>query len=147
MAAIVVTLDADHLLRALSQARHKIQDKALMTSISLSLLKNNEERHIAHQAPDGTQWEKLKPYTLLHKTNPRWLVEHGDMLRFYSRATSKTIMVGSADKKAYWHHHGTKHDSDKGPVRRLPARPLVGFPDSDRQFTLDLIGDHLRTIL
>ena len=133
-----VTVDAGHLLRALENARHEMASNAVLTSIGLSLLRENQKRHEAHQAPDGNSWTKLKDKTIARKKDPRWLVEEGDMLRFYSRVEGKSVVIGTVDKKAYWHHAGTKH---------LPDRPLVGFPSADERLVDELIEDHLLVIL
>jgi phage virion morphogenesis protein len=134
-----ITIEADHLIRALDKARHKIGSNEVLTSIGLSLLRANEKRHEAHQAPDGKSWTKLKDKTIARKKNPRWLVEEGDMLRFYSRVDGDSVVIGTADKKAYWHHAGTS--------RGLPERPLVGFAELDQRLVKDLIEDHLQVIL
>lgn len=139
MASVEITFDGEYLIRALAGARGHLAGDAIPTSIGLSLLARNEARHIAETDPDGNAWTPLKPATRLRKTNPRMLVEHGDMLRFYSHANHKSVTVGTVDKKAYWHHAGTSTG--------LPARPLVGFPQSDQAFTTELIEDHLAVIL
>lgn len=137
--AFEITVDAGYLLRALENARHEMASNAVLTSIGLSLLRANEERHSAGQAPDGSAWTPLKPATIARKKKPRMLFEEGDMLRFYSRVDGDAVAIGTVDKKAYWHHAGTS--------RGLPARPLVGYADSDQRLVKDLIEDHLQVIL
>lgn len=135
-----ISFEADHLIRSLQQARQEIEhsDK-LQTSIVLALLKQNDDRHTAGLNSDGSPWTPLKPKTIARKKNPRMLVEDGDMLRFYSRTEGKDVIVGTVDKKAYWHHAGTK--------RGLPSRELVGFPASDEKLVEELASDFLRQIL
>jgi len=139
MPSIEITLDDQHLKRALEQAVHLIRGKELATSISLGLLERNKQRHEKHLAPDETQWEPLKKVTIARKKNPRWLVEEGDMLRFYSRVSTTSVQIGTVDRKAFWHHAGTS--------RGLPARKLVGFEETDRKYTIDLLNDHIQAIL
>jgi phage virion morphogenesis protein len=160
-----ITIEADHLIRALDKARHKIGSNAVLTSIGLSLLKANDKRHKAGQAPDGSPWKPLKPATIREKCKKsrsidyKMLFEHGDMLRFYSRVDSDAVVIGTADKKAYWHHAGTIHKPPRWLVMAgkknylehsktgLPARPLVGFAEADQRLVKDLIEDHLQVIL
>jgi phage virion morphogenesis protein len=137
--AVEITFDGEYLVRMLAAVRNQLLDNAMQTSIGLSLLAENEKRHNAGLAPDGTPWTSLKPKTIARKTNPRMLVEHGDMLRFYSHPGHDGVTIGTVDKKAWWHHAGT--------ARGLPARPLVGFAAADRALVTELIDDHLRLIL
>jgi phage virion morphogenesis protein len=139
MFTIEVKFDADYLVRVLITGEHALEDKALLTSIGLALLNENNKRHEAEQEPSGKAWKPLKPATIKRKTNPRMLVEHGDMLRFYSRVDGDAVVVGTVDRKAYWHHAGTS--------RGLPARPLVGFEKADQELVIDLVEDYLRVIL
>jgi phage virion morphogenesis protein len=140
MIVIEAELDADYLIRALQNARQELThpDK-LLTSISLALKKVNDERHDAGLDPDGSAWTPLKPATIARKKNPKMLVEHGDMLRFYSRTEGHSVVIGTVDKKAYWHHAGTS--------RGLPARRLVGYSASDSELTKDIVEDYLQIIL
>lgn len=146
-ATVEVTLDGTYLINALHNAARHIAGQDLMTSIGLSLKQRNEARHVAETDPDGNPWTPLKPYTIKHKKNPRMLVEEGDMLRLYSTATDNTVTVGTADKKAYWHHAGTRRQSDKGPTRGLPPRPIIGLPEADQQFIVRLLDDHVNAVL
>lgn len=137
--ATEITLNGDMLITALGKARGHLVNIELTTSIGLSLKRRNEARHLAETDPDGNPWTPLKPYTIKHKTNPRMLVEHGDMLRLYSNPTADQVTVGTADRKAYWHHAGTE--------RGLPARPLIGLPQADQTFIVALVDDHLDAVL
>jgi len=140
MFALEITFDADHLVRALADARHDLEhDDKLLKSIGLSLLQANQKRHDAGQDPSGKPWTPLKPATIKHKKNPKMLVEHGDMLRFYSRAANNSVVIGTVDRKAYWHHAGTS--------RGLPERKLVGFERDDKVLTNEIIEDYLCLIL
>ena len=135
-----ISFDADHLIRSLQQARQALHDSdKLQTSIGLALLKQNDDRHEAGLNPDGSPWTPLKPATIARKKNPRMLVEDGDMLRFDSQVEGKDVVIGTVDKKAYWHHAGTS--------RGLPARQLVGFPQADERLTTDIVSDFLLRIL
>ena len=136
---VEITFDGGYLVRVLAEARGHLSGTELTTSIGLTLLRRNNERHKAGQAPDGAPWTPLKPATIKRKTNPAMLVEHGDMLRFYSHPEHDAVTIGTVDKKAYWHHAGTR--------RGLPARLLVGFAESDQNTVKTLIEDHLQHIL
>jgi phage gpG-like protein len=156
-----VTLDGEHLIRVLNRARAEISGNELLTSIGLSLKRRNQMRNAKAVEPDGTAWEPLSKRTILKKTDPRMLVETGDMLlrNVYSHASGGAVTIGYGDHKAYWHHHGTiwkpkSKDVESGKknyfehaTKQIPARPLVGFPTSDKVFVSDLIEDHLKAVL
>ncbi|GAB6139910.1 hypothetical protein JCM14076_06390 [Methylosoma difficile] len=152
-------LEGDYLVRALHQARGQLVNQDVTTSLGLALKIRNEARHVKEVDPDGKPWTPLKPYTIKHKTNPRMLVEKGDMLRLYSHPDHDSVTIGTADEKAYWHHHGTvwkpkAEDVESGKknyfehsTKHLPARPLVGFSVADKVFTVALIEDHIQAVL
>lgn len=142
MTAVIVEFDAKEVVKILISAKLTEQDIHLAaTSLSQTLLNQNTKRHDAYQNPDGSKWTKLKDKTLARKAKTgrtKWLVEQGDMLRFYGRVEGNTIEVGTADWKAYWHHAGTKH---------LPARQLVGFSAEDAKLSVEVVEDILQRIL
>jgi phage virion morphogenesis protein len=143
MTAVIVEFEAKDVVKVLLGAKLTERDLHLVaTSLSQTLLNRNTQRHDAYQNPDGSKWTPLKAKTLARKAKTgrtKWLVEQGDMLRFYGRADGSTVEVGTADYKAFWHHAGTS--------RGLPARTLVGFPASDEKLAVEVIEDHLQIIL
>nr|VFK67252.1 MAG: Mu-like prophage protein gpG [Candidatus Kentron sp. UNK]VFK72601.1 MAG: Mu-like prophage protein gpG [Candidatus Kentron sp. UNK] len=107
--------------------------------------------------------ENKKPTRILH--------EKGDMTRsFHYQVQGGELVLGFSDRKAEWHHFGTGTHGPKGKtytikpktkkalafagiVRKMvthsgiPARPLIGFPESDKQLVVDAIEDHLTHLL
>lgn len=100
----------------------------------------------------------------------RLLYVHGDLLRFRYQVEGATLHLGTNDRKAVWHHFGTGIHGPTGkpyvikPVRKkalsfggvvvkrvnhpgVPARPLVGYPDSDEQLVGAVLTDHLTAVL
>lgn len=98
----------------------------------------------------------------------RVLYVSGDMLNsFQQQANGDTLMLNfDGDREARlagWHHLGTKPyviTPKKAKalafggmvVKRvnhpgLPARPLLGFPDSDRRLAISVLDDYLKVIL
>ncbi|WP_180131965.1 phage virion morphogenesis protein [Rhodoferax sp. BLA1] len=97
----------------------------------------------------------------------RILLDRGDLLRFYYRANGSEVIISTMDqRKAAWHHFGTGTHGPKGAsyeirpkaakalafgglVRKrvmhpgVPARQLVGFPDSDRDVVSEVVSDHI----
>lgn len=152
-------LEGDYLVRALHQARGQLVNQELTTSLGLALKIRNEARHVKEVDPDGKPWVPLKKRTIKKKSNPRMLVEHGDMLRLYSHPDHDSVTIGTADKKAWWHHNGTvwkpkAKDIESGKknyfehsTKHLPARPLIGYPVTDKAFTVALIDDHIQAVL
>lgn len=98
----------------------------------------------------------------------RILYQYGDLLRFQYQLEGSSLLVGTADGKAAWHHFGTgKYGEGKGPYTirpktkkalafggglfskvthpGVPARPLIGFPDSDQSIASRIVAEHLAT--
>lgn len=190
-------IQADHLIRALDAVGHALVTPAqLLASLGESLLRVNDERHSQGLAPDGTRWAPLKPSTLgsaiwkaqgktfrkngtmslatarkvVAKKGNRILYDSGDLLRFQYQVDGASVVVGTNDWKAIFHHAGTGTYGPKGStytitpktakalafnglVRKrvthpgIPARQLVGFPDSDRRLVGEVLDDHLTAVL
>jgi len=157
-------IQPDHLVRVLRAVGHALVTPAqLLGSIGESLLRVNDERHAQGLAPDGTRWAELSPLTQQTKRRPQMLYENGDLLRFQYQVQGDSVAIGTTDWKAIFHHNGTRPYVIRpktakalrfaGIMRKqvrhpgLPARPLVGFPDSDRRLTEDVVEDHLMAVL
>ena len=126
-------LRLDELEAALAGEHHNI-----LTAISLTSLAENQQRHRDEIAPDGTKWADLKPATIAKKTDSRKLVEKHDLLRFYSTVVGDSVRVGTVDKKAFWHQHGTS---------RMPARPIFGVSEEEKELIEEEISDYIQIIL
>ncbi|MEY2633602.1 MAG: hypothetical protein RIR00_2256 [Pseudomonadota bacterium] len=159
-----IAFQAEHLSRALEAVRLEIATpQQMLGSLGESLLRVNQERHDQGLAPDGTKWKELSPLTVQNKRKPKILFDHGDLLRFHYQVDRDTMRLGTNDWKAAFHHFGTKPYTITpkkakalkfaGLLRRrvhhpgLPARPLIGFPESDQQLVTDVIEDHLTAVL
>ena len=165
-----VEFQADHLKRVLEAVRLEIATpEQMLGSIGESLLIVNRGRHDKGLAPDGSAWKELAPSTLAEgnrKGSP--LNKSGRMLQSFNYQvqgdTLKLGFDGGRDGKLAAIHHGgtdpytitaTKAKALKfgGLFRKrvkhpgLPARQLVGFPESDQKLTADVIGDHLTAVL
>ena len=100
----------------------------------------------------------------------RLLYVNGDLLRFQYQVSGNQLHLGTNDRKAAWHHYGTGTYGPKGvayvirPVNKkalafagrvvkrvthpgIPARPLVGYPESDEKLVGDVLTDHLTAVL
>lgn len=135
----------------------------MLANIGESLLRVNDERHDQGLAPDGSKWKELSPLTLKTKRKPKMLYDHGDLLRFHAQVEGDALRLGTNDWKSAFHHFGTKPYTITpkrakalrfaGMMRKrvhhpgLPARQLVGFPESDAQHTADVVHDHLLVVL
>lgn len=158
-----------HLNRALTAARNAVSHpQELLSSVGESLLRVNRDRHNAGLAPDGSKWKELSPMTLMEKRKGGILAKSGRMLQsFHYKATGNTVTLGfdgaTESMRAAWHHSGTnpytispkkaKALKFGGMYRKrvnhpgLPSRKLVGFPDTDRRLTSEVVGDYLKVIL
>ena len=100
----------------------------------------------------------------------RILYQNGDLLRFHYQVNGDTMNLGTNDRKAVWHHSGTGTHGPTGkpyvikPVNKkalgfaglvvkrvnhpgIPARPLVGYPESDERLVGSVLTDHLTAVL
>jgi len=130
----------------------------VLGSLGESLLTANQDRHEQNLNPDGSQWKPTK------NKKRRILYQHGDMLGSFSyQIHGDELVLGFSDQKAKWHHKGTdpytispfkaRALAFNGMYRKrvqhpgLPARKLIGFPDADRQLVVDVLEDHLTSVL
>lgn len=164
-----VEFQVDHLEKVLEAVRLEIATPGQMLgSIGEALLRVNRDRHAQGLDPDGNPWKELAPSTLsqggrvggpLNKT--------GRMLRdFHYQVDGAGLVLGFSDGdgfKAKYHQDGTpphvivakkaKALNIGGVFRKrvnhpgLPARRLVGFPESDQQLVADVLHDHLTAVL
>ena len=147
-----IDFETDHLKLALATVRDGIVNpQHLLRNVGESLLRVNRDRQNAQKAPDGTPWKPLAPRTLARKKRrSKMLVEHGDMLRtgFFYQVDGDTLRIGSGDWKGKFHQMGVRpHAQKRGHHPGIPARPYVGFPESDRTLALDVIEDHIKLVL
>lgn len=164
-----IEFQAEHLERTLAAVRRAIAEPAeLLGEIGESLLRVNRERHDRGVAPDGSKWKELAPLTLAagdRKGGP--LEKTRRMLQtFHHQVAGNTLRMGffTGDGfKADFHNAGTRPYvitpkkanalAFAGMYRKrvnhpgLPARPVVGFPESDRQLTIDVTADHLTAVI
>jgi len=158
-----IDFQVSHLIRALDAVRREIATpQEMLGSLGGLLLRVNQERHDQGLAPDGSKWKDLSPLTLQSKRKPKMLYDNGDLLRFQYQVEGETLRIGTADRKAVFHHSGTQPYTITAKGRALKfggllrkrvkhpglvARPLVGFPPSDQQLVTDVIEDHLTAVL
>lgn len=108
--------------------------------------------------------------TMQRSGSRRILYRNGDLLRFYYQVMGHELHLGTNDQKAVWNHLGTGTFGPQGhpyvikPVNKkalafagmvrkrvihpgIPARSLVGYPESDEQLVEVVCMDHLTTAL
>ena len=129
----------------------------------------NRERHEKGVDPEGKAWKPLSPMTLAsgEKRKGGPLKKTGRMLQTFNyqvQGNTLRLGFGAGDGfKAIFHQDGTnpytitpkKAQALKfgGVIRKrvnhpgLPARPLVGFPDSDKRRVVEVLDDHLKLVL
>lgn len=167
----LIKFQVDHLDRALAAARMAIaHPEEMLCVVGESLLRVNRDRHNAGLAPDGSKWKELSPMTLQQgERKGGVLAKSGRMLQSFNyqvHGNAKLVMGfdgATESMRANWHHSGTdpyvitpkkaKALKFGGIYRKrvnhpgLPARPLVGFPESDQQLTGEVVKDYLQVIL
>lgn len=164
-----VEFQADHLKQVLEAVRREIATpEEMLGSIGESLFRANRERHDQGLDPEGKPWAELADSTKAagpRKGGP--LNRTGRMLKnFHYQATGDTLRLGfdSGDGfPAVFHQDGSRAHvitprkakalAFGGVFRKrvnhpgLPARALVGFPDTDQQLVADVTADHLSLVL
>lgn len=165
-----VDFQADHLVSIMEAVRREIATpQEMLTSIGKLLFKVNQERHDQGLDPDGAPWKPLSPSTLAQgdrKGGP--LNKTGHMLQsFHNQVVGNELVLsfdGSRDAMLAAIHHGGTGPYVITPVKYkalniggvyrkrvnhpgLPARRLVGFPESDRTLVGEVIKDHLTAVL
>jgi phage gpG-like protein len=162
-----IEFQADHLSSVMDAIRREIATpEEMLGSIGASLFQVNQERHDQGLDPEGKAWEKLAASTIAaggRKGGP--LNKTGRMLaNFHYQVQGDNLRLGFDQGdgfKAIFHQDGSRaHVISRsqmvegfGSVRRrinhpgLPARPLVGFPESDRQLVGDVTADHITAVI
>lgn len=164
-----IEFQADHLTAVLEAVRREIATpQEMLGSIGESLFRVNQERHDQGLDPEGKAWEPLKESTLAEgKRKGGPLNKTGRMLaNFHYQVQDDNLRLGfdhGDGFKAIFHQDGSRAHvitatkakalSFGGIFRKkvnhpgLPARPLVGFPESDRQLVGDVTADHLTAVI
>jgi phage gpG-like protein len=164
-----VEFQADHLSRVMEAVRREVATpEEMLGSIGESLFRVNQERHDQGLDPEGKPWAELADSTKAageRKGGP--LNRTGRMLKnFHYQAAGDTLRLGfdAGDGfPAVFHQDGSEPHIIRprkakalafGGVFRqrvnhpgLPARRLVGFPESDQQLVADVTADHLSLVL
>ncbi len=164
-----IEFQADHLTRIMEAVRREVATpQEMLGSIGESLFGVNQERHDQGVDPNGEAWAELAESTKAagnRKGGP--LNRTGRMLRnFHYQVQGNSLRLGfdAGDGfPAVFHQDGSKAHviaarrakalAFGGMFRKrvnhpgLPARPLVGFPDSDQQLVADVAADHLSLVL
>lgn len=158
-----------HLQHVLGVLSRELQNpQQLLGSIGESLLRVNNERHLAGQAPDGSAWEPLKESSKLDKRKGGPLNKTFEMLQSFNyQVDASSLLMGFDGARnaqlAYWHHTGTDpyvikpkngkalkfgdHIVSKVNHPGLPSRELVGYPESDQRLVEDVANDYLLAVL
>lgn len=164
-----IEFQADHLTAVLEAVRREIATPAeMLGSIGESLFRVNQERHDQGLDPEGKAWEPLKESTLAEgKRKGGPLNKTGRMLaNFHYQVQGDNLRLGFDQGDGFpaiFHQDGSRAHvitatkakalSFGGIFRKkvnhpgLPARPLVGFPESDRQLVGDVTADHLTAVI
>ncbi|BEV08016.1 phage virion morphogenesis protein [Methylophilus sp. DW102] len=159
-------ISVKHLVAVLSH--EFMHPQMLLGSIGESLLRVNQERHLASLAPDGSEWAPLKESSKLEKRKGGPLNKTGEMLQSFNYQVDANSLLMGFDgqwnaQRAYWHNKGTDpyeikpkngkalkfgdHIVKKVNHPGLPARELIGYPDNDQRMVDDVVNDHLMAVL
>jgi len=164
-----IEFQAEHLTAVLEAVRREIATPAeMLGSIGESLFRVNQERHDQGLDPEGKPWEPLAASTLAEgKRKGGPLNKTGRMLaNFHYQVQGDNLRIGFDQGdgfKAIFHQDGSRAHvitAKKGKALKfgglfrkrvnhpgLPARRLVGFPESDQQLVGDVTADHLTSVI
>lgn len=161
-----IEFQADHLKQMLEVVRREIASpQEMLGSIGESLLRVNQERHAKGVDPDGKAWAELAESTKAagkRKGGP--LNRTGRMLaNFHYQVAADALRLGFDDGDGFpakYHQDGSRGRSHRNKMVEgfgaismrsnhpgLPARPLVGFPETDQQLVTDVTAGHLALVL
>lgn len=165
----IIEFDNSHLDHILKVVEKEIATPdEMLGSLGDSLVRVNNQRHLAGLAPDGTKWKPLAASTLKEKRKGGVLYSTGEMLNSINRQVDgNTLKIGFDEPPkrhlSIFHQFGTAPHLIAPLTKKalkfgggfakkvnhpgLPARPLLGFPESDRQLTMHVIEDHLTAVL
>lgn len=118
-------------IRGLHSLHGRLANTApLMHQIGQMLSNSTVERFHTGTDPDGKDWQRLKPATILRKGNDKILVAKGDLMDSITFRSSKAhVFIYSNDRnqgKVEAHQHGN-------PDRNLPKRAIFGLSQGDRE--------------
>lgn len=162
-------LQDNALSEVVNRLSHELQHPDhMLLSIGDALLTVNNKRHLESKAPDGTPWAPLKESSKKDKRKGGPLVKTSEMIdRLIYQVDSNRLKLGFDGKRnadlASWHHNGTDPYIIE-PLNRkalkfgnvivkrvkhpgLPARPLLGMPQTDKDLMASVINDHLLYVL
>lgn len=164
-----IEFQADHLTAVMEAVRREIATPAeMLGSIGESLFRVNQERHNQGLDPEGKPWAPLAASTLAEgKRKGGPLNKTGRMLaNFHYQVRGDNLRLGFDQGdgfKAIFHQDGSRAHvitAKKGKALKfgglfrkrvnhpgLPARRLVGFPESDKQLVGDVTADHLTAVI
>lgn len=164
-----IEFQADHLTAVMEAVRREIATPAeMLGSIGESLFRVNQERHNQGLDPEGKPWAPLAASTLAEgKRKGGPLNKTGRMLaNFHYQVQGDNLRLGFDQGdgfKAIFHQDGSRAHvitAKKGKALKfgglfrkrvnhpgLPARRLVGFPESDQQLVGNVTADHLTAVI
>jgi phage gpG-like protein len=158
-----ISLDTERFGRLLQKLQQAFSSNEILTSFGETLLNANRERHRTGSDPEGQPWKPLKHPDQPQNRRGGPLNRTGRMLQnLHYQVDGDTLRLGFDDGDGFpakFHQEGSAaHDivarNKKalvfmGIVRKrvrhpgLPARPLLGFPESDKRLLEMVAADHL----
>ena len=162
---ILIEIQVDDFKNALSILRKEIEKPIrILDNVAETLMNRNKRRHEQEKDPEEKPWKPLAPLTLKRKKSKKILHDTGDMMRTLGyRIDGDVLKIGFSSRLAKYHHFGTKPYTIR-PVKAkallfadiytkrvnhpgLPARPLLGMPETDREAIRKTVQEHLETLL
>lgn len=118
-----------------------------MANIGEELLISHDQRFRDQKSPDGVPWAPLSEATKSLKSknvDTILVLNHVLSGTLNYQASSDNLLFGSPLEYAATHQFGrTTSPNSMIPNKEIPARPLLGVDESDRDMILDTLSDYL----
>ena len=157
MARIDVTVDNGEVSAALSALSQRLGDpRPLMQTIGEYLVVSTKERFPAGVGPSGVPWPENSPVTLARKKGNRPLIGETKRLgdEILIALGTDYVEVGSNLGYAAVQQLGAAQGAfgrtkRNGPIPwgTIPARPFLGLSDDDATHVLDIVQEHLESVI
>lgn len=97
------------------------------------------------KAPDGSRWPKLSELTSDLKGHDTVLYQTGELARSVKadQATKNSISIKASADYAGYMHRGVKRTGGRWPGKEIPARPFMGFSDTNIKVISKMLKDHV----
>lgn len=159
MTTITIELDTREVTDAISALVARMRDpRPLMQDIGEVMVQSTKNRFGAGIGPDGAAWEPNTALTLSRKKGTKPLIGEshrlGNEITYALDGDGAGVSIGSnliyAATQQFGADQGAFGRSKRGgpiPWGNIPARPFLGLADDDATAVLDIVQEHLESLI